>query len=83
MAHHKNTKSHAAQAIVLSGGYFLISAIYSYIPVRIPFFSTVLWGVYIVGIIMGIVKANREEDPELPVIGGITNSIFGKKRRII
>ena len=26
-----------------------------------------------------IVKANKEEDPELPVVGGIANSIFGKK----
>ena len=75
----KNTKFHAAQAIVLSVGYFLINTIYTYIPVRIPFFSTILWGVYIVGIIMGIVKANKEEDPELPVIGGVAKSIFGKK----
>ena len=38
-----------------------------------------IWGVYIIGIIMGIVKANKEEDPELPVVGGIAKSIFGKK----
>lgn len=75
----RNTKFHAAQSIVLSGGYFLISTIYSFIPLRIPFFSTALWIIYIIGIIMGIVKANKEEDPELPVLGGLTNSIFGKK----
>lgn len=75
----RNTKFHAAQAIVLSVGYFLISTIYRYIPITIPFFSTILWGVYIVGIIMGIAKANKEEDPEIPVIGGAAKAIFGKK----
>ena len=75
----KNTKFHAAQAIVLSAGYMLISLVYRYIPITIPFFSTALWAIYIIGIIMGIVKANKEEDPELPVIGGIAKSIFGKK----
>lgn len=74
----KNTKMHAAQAIILSAGYCLISIIYRYIPIIIPFFSTALWILYIVGIIMGIVKASKEEDPELPVIGGIAKSIFGK-----
>lgn len=75
----RDTKFHAAQAIVLSAGYFLISLIYSYIPIVIPFFSTALWAIYIIGIIMGIAKANKEEDPELPVVGGVAKSIFGKK----
>lgn len=75
----KNTKFHAAQAIVLSAGYFLIDLVYGYLPFTIPFFATVLWGIYIVGIIMGIAKANKEEDPELPVIGGVAKSIFGKQ----
>lgn len=75
----RNTKFHAAQAIVLSVGYFVISLAYRFIPITIPFFSTALWVVYIIGIIMGIAKANKEEeDPELPVIGGIAKSIFGK-----
>lgn len=75
----RETKFHAAQAITLSVGYFLISLIYRYIPITIPFFNTALWAIYIIGIIMGIAKANKEEDPELPVIGGIAKSIFGKK----
>lgn len=75
----KNTKFHAAQSITLSVGYFLVSVIYRYIPFTIPFFSTALWAIYIIGIVMGISKANKEEDPELPFIGGITKSIFGKK----
>ena len=75
----KNTKFHAAQAIVLSAGYFIINLVYGYLPFQIPFFSTVLWGIYIVGIILGIAKANKEEDPELPVVGGVAKSIFGKQ----
>ena len=75
----KNTKIHAAQAIVLSLGYFLISMVYGWIPLKIPFFSTALWIIYIIGIIMGIAKANKEEDPELPGIGNIAKAIFSKK----
>ena len=75
----RDTKFHAAQAIVLSLGYFILQTIYSFLPITIPFFGTALWGFYIVGIIMGIAKANKEEDPELPVIGGIAKSILGKK----
>lgn len=75
----KETKFHAAQAITLSAGYFLVTVLYSWLPVTIPFFSTALWIIYIVGIIMGISKANKEENPELPVIGGIAKSLFAKK----
>ncbi len=75
----RNTKFHAAQSIILSGGYFLLTIVYNFIPIYIPFFSTALWGIYIVGIVMGIAKANKEENPELPVVSGIAKSIFGKK----
>ena len=75
----KNTKFHAAQSIVLSVGYFLITIIYRYVPITIPFFAKIVWVIYIIGIIMGIAKANKEDDPELPVIGGIAKSIFGKQ----
>jgi len=30
-------------------------------------------------IVMGIVKACKEEDPELPVVGNLAKNIFGKK----
>lgn len=75
----RNTKFHAAQSITLSVGYFLIIMFYRFIPISIPFFGTALWVIYIIGIVMGIAKANKEEDPELPVVGGIAKSIFGKK----
>lgn len=75
----KNTKIHAAQAVVIGLGYTIISVAYGFIPVTIPFFSTALWAVYNLAIIFGIVKANKEEDPELPVIGNIAKSIFKKQ----
>ena len=75
----KNTKFHAAQAIVIGVGYMIIYAIYQMIPVYIPFFSKLIYGLYAVLVIIGIVKANKDEDPELPVVSNIAKSIFGKK----
>ena len=75
----KNTKFHAAQAIIIGIGYMIIYAIYQIIPVYIPFFSTIIYGLYIVLVIIGISKANKEDDPELPVVGKIAKSVFGKK----
>lgn len=75
----RNTKIHAAQAIVIGIGYMIIVGVYRFIPIYIPFFSKMIYGLYAVCVIIGIVKANKEEDPELPVVGGIARSIFGKK----
>ncbi len=75
----RNTKIHAAQAIVIGIGYMVIYAIYRFLTIYIPFFSTLVYGLYAVCIIIGIVKANKDEDPELPVVGKIAMSIFGKK----
>lgn len=72
----KNTKFHAAQAIVIGIGYMVIYAIYRVVPIYIPFFSTIIYGLYIVLVIIGISKANKDEDPELPVVGNIAKSIF-------
>ena len=74
----RNTRFHAAQSIVISAGYSIISIAYSFIPISIPFFSTALWAIYIIAIIMGIVKANKEENPELPLVGKAAQAIFGK-----
>lgn len=75
----KNTKIHAAQAIIIGIGYMILLAVYRFIPFNIPFFSKIVYGLYIVLIIIGIVKANKDEDPELPVVGNIAKSIFSKK----
>lgn len=57
----------------------VIYMIYRFIPVYIPFFSTIVYGLYIALVIIGIVKVNKGEDPELPVVGKIAMSIFDKK----
>lgn len=75
----RNTKIHAAQAIVIGVGYMVIYMIYRVIPVTIPFFSTIVYGLYIALVIIGIVKVNKGEDPELPVVGKIAMSLFDKK----
>lgn len=75
----RNTKFHAAQSIVLSAGYFIISTIYNIVPFTIPFFGTALWVVYVIGFILGITKSGNNENPEIPVVGGIATSLFGKK----
>lgn len=75
----RNTKFHAAQAIVIGVAYFMITTAYRFIPIVIPFFGTAMWILYLVLMVMGIIKANKEEEPELPVVGDIAKSIFGKK----
>lgn len=75
----RNTKFHAAQSIVLSALYCGIMIIFNFIPFGGSLVRTVLGVVYIVGIIAGIVKANNGENPELPIIGEITKSIFSSQ----
>lgn len=71
----KNTKFHAAQSIVLSGGYSILSLLF----MKITFINAILLIVYLVGLIFGIIKAFKEEDPALPIIGDVTKSLFGKQ----
>lgn len=73
----ENTRFHAAQAIVIGLGYILLSFARRFVP--IPFLGTAIWIIYLISIVFGIIKACNEEDPELPVIGGIAKSIFGTK----
>ncbi len=75
----RNVKMHAAQSIVIFLGYLILTVAYSFIPVYIPFFSTILYGVYIVAIVFGIVKVCKEEDPELPIIGDLAKKMFGNQ----
>lgn len=75
----KTVKLHGAQAIVISVGYYIISIAYGFLPITIPFFSTALSIIYAVLVIMGCVNSYQEKEPELPVVGGIAKSIFGKQ----
>lgn len=75
----KTVKLHGAQSITIWGLYFIIRMAYRFIPFTIPGFSTVLYGLYFVLIIIGIVKAYKEQEPEIPVIADIAKSIFKKQ----
>ena len=75
----RDTRFHAALSIVISLAYIFISVIYGFSPLTIPFFSTLLYILYALGIIFGIVRVVKEQDPELPVVGPIAKNIFGKK----
>ena len=75
----RNTKIHASQAIIIGIGYMVIYSIYRFLPVYIPFFSNIVYGLYVVLIVIGIAKVNKNEDPELPIVGKIAMSLFSKK----
>lgn len=75
----RNTKFHAAQAIVIGLGYMIITAVYRFLPIYIPFLSTAISVIYLLCIVFGIIKACNGDDPEIPVVGGLAKSMFGKK----
>jgi len=73
----KRVRIHAAQAIVISVGYFLLRyIIYPFIPIYIPFLLSAINICYLLLMIFGVVKAYKEEDPELPVVNSIAMSLF-------
>jgi len=73
----RNTKMHAAQSIVLSIAQILGNIIIAILPFYIPFASSALSIVIFILVLMGIMKAYREEDPQLQVVGDIAMNIFG------
>ncbi len=75
----RNTKIHAAQAIVIGLGYTILVTAYNILPIYIPFFSRLIYGLYFVLVVVGIIKASKDENPELPVAGPIAMSLFDKK----
>ena len=77
----RDVKFHCAQSIVIFIGYMILSFVIGFITglTGIPFLSMIPYAAYLVFIILGIVKANNGGDPELPVVGNIAKSIFGKQ----
>jgi len=75
----RNTKIHAAQAIVLSGGLFVVIMVYNMLPIYIFGISSILNVLYLVAMVMGIVRAYNEQEPELPVVGDIAKNLFKKQ----
>ena len=72
------TKFHACQSIVLSVISFASAIVLSRIPV-IKYASGILSLLIFVLTIIGMVKAYKEEDFEIPVISDLTRNIFKSK----
>ena len=70
------TKFHNAQTIVIFIAYLILSFVTGFIAglTGIGFISWLAYAFYLVFIILGIVKANSDDAPELPLIGDITKS---------
>lgn len=77
----KKTKFHCAQEIVIFVAYLILSFVAGFIAglTGLGIISCAAYVFYIAFVVMGIIKANSDADPELPVIGDITKSIFGKQ----
>lgn len=77
----RDVKFHCAQSIVIFIGYIIISLILGVVSAitGIGLFSSLAYVAYIIFIILGIVRAYNGENPELPGIGNIAKSIFGKQ----
>lgn len=74
----REVKLVGAQATSLWAMYFIISFGYRLLPFYIPMFYTLLNAIYFVFEVIGIVKVCKEENLELPVVGKLAQSVFGK-----
>lgn len=74
----KETKTHAAQAIVLSIAYIVISFAISFVP-YLNKLSWILSPAYFVLAIIGCVKAYKEQEYNIPVISDLAKKWFDKQ----
>ena len=75
----RRTKICAAQSVTIFIVFFIIQFVSGFIPLSIPYFEYILNGIYVVAMIVGIVKACGDGEPEIPVIGDWATSIFKKQ----
>ena len=69
------TKFNACQSIVMSGSSTIVSIVLGFIPV-IKYLATIYSLLIFALAIVGMIKAYKEEDYELPVISDLTRNIF-------
>ena len=69
------TKFNACQSIVISLSSMVLTFVIGFIP-YLNYFSWVISSLMLVLAIIGMVKAYKEEDYELPVISDLTRNIF-------
>lgn len=76
----RNTRIHAAQAIVISGGAFAVGMVAGFIPFIGGLVVSAVSVLNFVLMIMGIIKVcNQDDDAKLPIIGDLTMKIFAKQ----
>ena len=84
----RKTAFHACQSITLSlsqivisfGIGFVMGIVAAFTGLPLSYLSSIVSILFLVLMIMGIVKAwNDEPDPKLPVIGDLTEKVFGAK----
>ena len=71
------TKFNACQSIVISAGGLIVSIVLRYIP-YVGFIGSIISVLMSILLIIGMIKAYKEEDYELPVISDLTRNIFKK-----
>ena len=71
----EQTKFNACKAIVISASSMILSIIFRYIP-YVGFIRSIISVLMGVLLIIGMIKAYKEEDYELPVISDLTRNIF-------
>lgn len=71
----EKTKFNACQSIVISASSMIISFVLGFIP-YVGFLSSIISILMSVLLIIGMIKAYKEEDYELPVISDLTRNIF-------
>ena len=69
------TKFNACQAIVISAAGNILTIIFRFIP-YVGFIGSIISVLMGVLLIIGMIKAYKEEDYELPVISDLTRNIF-------
>lgn len=75
----QRTKICAAQSITIFIIFYLLKFFSRFTPWNLQYLNYILYGVYFLTIIFGIVKACNNEDPKLPIIGNLSISLFKKQ----
>lgn len=77
----RDLKFNCAQSIVIFAAFLILSIFMGFISgiLGIGLISRIPYLAYIAGIVYACVKAYNGENAELPVIGNIAKSIFGKQ----
>lgn len=73
----ERTKFNACQSIVISGGNTIISIVLRFIP-YVGFIASIISILAFILSLVGMIKAYKEQEYEIPVISDLTRNIFSK-----